>query len=41
MRLKKSSSGMVGPRGMESGGAQRWSSILEDYRGRAGVRAVC
>lgn len=31
MRLKKSSSGMVGPRGGTSGGGQRWSSILEDW----------
>lgn len=31
MRLKKSSSGMVGPRGSTSGGGQRWSSILEDW----------
>ena len=31
MRLKKSSSGIVGPRGGISGGGQRWSSILEDW----------
>lgn len=34
MRLKKSSSGMVGPRGSPSGGGQRWSSILEDWAER-------
>lgn len=35
MRLKKSSSGTVGPRTGGGGGAQRWSSRREPYRKRS------